>query len=309
SGFIQSQFIDPLFYNSLTLGYQRIFDSNLVGFSYQYNQHIISPYIGYIYNEDRNSISSDDKDALFYYDQSAFLGFTAPLFVWRRWQGAWDSNIAYEKRDRLNNQYSESIELTHQAQITYLQNYPLAYEPYRLFRFSIQQQNISSNSDIEKDDTIVLGSLTASGDLGWQNYLRLKYTEGVGQEENIQLRYLPSSLSKNLIQTERLFPEDTVDIKRIRSIIGTYKRPFETPYYFPRFPLSVRRSAIYIEGAYYDLETTARIDDHFTDWQYGIEIEGLAIHQIPLRMRVGGQSTTENQQSGFFLQINSQKNF
>lgn len=308
-GYISSNFVDPLFYNALGLTYQRILDSNSIAIQYMLNRYILKPYIGYMYNEDRvNLLGGSKDDALFYYDQQVFAGVTAPLFIWRRWSGVWNTDISYEKKDLLGRRFEENLDVTNSTKFSYLQSYPLAYEPYRFWALTMAHQSIRSSYDFNDKDNVVVGQMVVSGNLGHENYLSLQYTEGVAEKDNIRLTYNPS-LKNDFVRVYRLFPEDSVDLKSIRAVEATYKRPFNTPLYFPRFPWSFRRSALYFEGGYYDATSSTALDSWFIDYRYGVELESLLIHRIPLRIKTGAQHTTEQQQSGFMIHFSTEKSF
>ena len=308
-GYISSSFVDPLFYNIVGLTYQRVFDSNSVAVQYLLNRYVLKPYVGYLYNEDRvKLLGGTEEDALFYYDQQVFAGVTAPLFIWRRWSGAWNIDVSYERNDRLAGKFEENLDITNTARFSYAQSYPLAYEAYRYWGLTLAHQSIRSSYDLNDKDNVMVGQMVLSGDVGYENYLSLKYTEGVAEKDNIRLTYTPA-LKNDFVRVFRLFPEDSIDLKSIRAVEATYKRPFDTPLYFTRFPWSFRRSAIYVEGGYYDAETSTNLDSWFIDYRYGVELETLLIHRVPLRIKMGAQHTTEEQQSGFLINFSSTKDF
>jgi hypothetical protein len=310
-GFITSTFLDPLFYNAFNLQYQRILDANSAGFQYAFNRYLIKPYIGYAYNEDRvEYISTGEIKARFFYDQRAFVGFTSPFWIWRRWSADWDTNVAYEKEDLNLNRNSENVEITHRARVTYGQDYFLSYRPFRYFSLELAHQTLSTSSPLASDDSIWLGQSLVGGNVGYENFFFLKYTEAVANEENIRLSYSPALLNQ-FIRVGRVFPEDSVDVENIRAVQLSYRRPFSTPFYFARFPLSLRRTALFAELGYYDydIETSEPLESNFIDSSYGFEFEGLFIHRVPLIFQIGHQTTSESKQTGFSLQLSSSVDF
>ncbi len=308
-GYISSTFVDPLFYNTIGLTYQRVFDSNSAAIQYMLNRYVMKPYVGYIYNEDRVKVlGGTEDDVLFYYDQQVFAGVTTPLFVWRRWSGAWNLDVSYEKNDLLGDRFEENLDITNSTRFSYLQSYPLAYEPYRYWALTLAHQSIRSSYDFNDKDNVIVGQMLVSGDIGNENYFSLQYTEGVAEKNNIRLTYNPS-LKNDFVRVYRLFPESSVDLKSVRAVEASYKRPFDTPFYFPRFPWSFRRSAIYLEGGYYDAETSTHLNSWFIDYRYGVELETLLIHRIPLRIKTGAQHTTEDQKSGLLIHFSTEKSF
>lgn len=305
-GFAQTIFVDPLFYNSISATFERIFDSNSFGLQYQLQKYIFQPYVGYAYIEDRiKPLGGQEEDALFFHNQQTFLGFQAPIFIHKRFRGNWSSDFSYEKTETLNNQFSEKTEWTHSLTAQYLKNYPLNYEPYRQHQLKLTQQTITAPGTQTKQDSIVVGKISFSGDVGKNNYFSLSLAQGLAEKQNIKLQ-TRSLIQRNFLGIERLYNEKSFFVKEIKSLMASYKKPFSTPLYFTRLPISFRRMVLYGEVAYYDIESHRNVDSHFFDHEVGVEIEAIVIHRAPARFRLGYTKTSEGSlnQYRYFLNAN-----
>lgn len=309
-GFVSANFVDPLFYNFLNLQLQNFSDSNGAGVQYAYSRYLIQPFIGYSFFQEEDLIFRNGKfEEENEYEHRAFVGFSSPFWKWRRMSANWTSQAAYQHIDFANRKYEEETELTHRLGVDYSQSYGLSYLPYRYHSLTLLQQSLFANHGVNAQDSILMGALQISGDVGWENFLNLRYTEAFAESENIRLTFAPGFASE-LVRVGRLYPATSVDVKSLRSVSLSYRRPFETPLYYARFPLSFRRTALAADVAYYDVDSSELSRGDFQDSFIGLEIEALLIHRLPLRLTLGSQRTTETDQSAsLLLQFHSKAEF
>lgn len=273
-GSLEAEFVDPLFYHVLTLGYAHGLDnSHNAATTYRYTRHLVNLNLIAGYQEPI-TVNKDGKVTSHQHERVLGVGLSsAPLFQWRRWQTLAAVTGYYENEDIL-----EKKSLVSNLQLNYSRNYPRSYAPDRYMNLHYKNKVSSALSSWKKDDAGNMGQLTTNINLGSQIFWSQTGTVALAEQSSLKLNTVPSLTGQD-IEVQRLYDYSLTTTKLSAYRMG-FLKAFHTPIYTTRFPVGLRRMAPYVEAQMLWLDRSRKI----FEYQVGTQFETLMFQSFPLRM-------------------------
>lgn len=284
-GSIQAEFVDPLLYHSLLLGYAHGLDHSHNGaIIYRYARRLINTSLIAAYQE---PVSYNSKNELqsHEHERTLGIGFDSTFWQWRRWQAFASVNFLYENKD-----LSEEKSTVSNLLIAYSRNFSRSYASDRLFTLFLKNKISSMLNTWTKDDSGSLAQVSTNVNLGSQIFWSQKASFAVAEQSSIELTSLPSLAGQD-VEIQRLYDRSLASNKAVAYRMGLLKA-FDTPWYTTRFPLGLRRTAPFVDVQGLWLDQARRI----FEYQVGTQLETLVFQSFPMRLgfSIGGDSVVHD---------------
>jgi hypothetical protein len=281
-------FADPMMWNLAILGYRQTeSDEYEVMIGYTNHRHRLGWTLLATYERDKIEFDAlpDQSDE----EITGLLALDYPLFKSGRWSSTLLAGPTYTRDSRYNNTAAGPNRpgILTNLDFTYSRvDYPLAFDQYRYFRLNYQHRTETDEYIDYKTDAINAVDMTISGDVYWQTFLELYGSWGVAENDSIDADLLDLDVNRAIN-----IPQFTGDgeVKDLREWSVQLKQAVDVSYYFPRFPLSLRRLAPFAK--FRDIHTVEEGLDVLPHWsrqlQLGAEFEMLLLHILPVRFTTG----------------------
>lgn len=278
-------FADPMMWNIAILGYGQTSSDEYEGFfAYSNHRHRLGWTLLGSYDRDLRDLAGLPDQA--FEEITAVLTFDYPLFKSGRWSSTARLGPMYSRDTRYKtlNGGEDRPGLLGNLDLTYARvDYPLAFDYYRFFRIGYQHRTESDDRVRFKTNSINAVDATLSGDILWQTYLEVYGSWAVAESDSIDTDLLDLDVTRAVG-----IPDFTGDgeVKELREWSVQLKQAVDVSYYFPRFPLSLRRLAPFAK--FMDFYTIEEGPDRLPDWnqrlRIGADFELLLFHIMPVRL-------------------------
>lgn len=308
-GQISALFTDPLQWNILSFGYAWNNDPDHAGgFTYVHNRHRLGWLLSAQYSDDTVKKDTGDNS---HYSGQAILAADYHLLKWRRWS----STLDIGPRWSIGSDESRSNEQNYGAfadwnLVYHRQDYGLAYGPYRLFMLDYSHRTDWSTETGRKTDSVNGGNIQLSGDIYRQTYLSARGSWAKSERDSIKVKYLKAAEPLNFSVPLSLGDGQA---REVREWEVELLQAIDWSYYFPRFPVSLRRFAPFVSLR--DVYTRESTKNDLPGWrqqvQYGSEFELLILNNFGARVRSAFDTIKvgARPEYGWHLEMSLKKNF
>lgn len=298
-GSLEAEFVDPLLYHAMTLGYSHGLDNSHNGaITYRYTRYLVNLLATAAYQE---PITLNDKNEVIRHGHNRILGVglqSTPWLQWRRWTSSAAVIGYYENQD-----YVEKKSLVSTLNLNYMRTYPRSYAPDRLLSLTYKNKVSSDLTSWTKDDSGNLGQLATNVNLGHQIFWSQTGSIASAEESSVKLQ-ATSSLTGNYLEVQRLY-DYYLTTRKLSAYRTGFLKSFYTPIYTTRFPVGLRRTAPYVEGQMLWLDRSRKI----FEYQAGLQFETLLFQRIPLRAAISYANDDYRRQGGIQAQVAFQQTF
>lgn len=287
---LNAGFVDPLEYHAVTLGYAGTqFRNEAMGIGYRLQKYLADWVIQYRYKEEWwERGDGTDQTA---YNQDLAAGFELPLLRWRRWDATMGLFAAYELEDRHNR--STTIAPDNEETYGVRTAFNLRYQnapPLGLFAW--RQFQLSALNKLEtRPNEWKARYNTSAVELKYQHgFAKEFYLTGYGGaawaiNRDIDVEY--GGLGSGSASIPLLTSHEDYVVKTAGRARVEFHKVFRTPAYSVRIPISFERLAPFAvaQAAWLDDDSRNLYPHHIVEWGYGVDVQLLFMHRIPVVFR------------------------
>ena len=301
-GSLEAEFIDPLAYHALTLGYSHGLDNSHNGTAtYRYTRHLVNLQLiaGYL---EPITVNNDGKVIRHGHERVLGVGLiSTPFFQWRRWQSSASLTSYYENED-----FVEKKSLVSNLSLNYSRTYTRSYAPDRYFNLLHKSKVSSALTSWKKDDIGNLGQLSTNVNLGDQYFWSQSATVAAAEQSSIDVNLLGTLTGQNL-EIQRLY-DSSFSTRKLAAYRTGFLKSFYTPIYTTRFPVGLRRTAPFINGQMLWADRSRR-ERRIFEYQLGVQFETLIFQSFPLRVAASVARDDKNRDYSLQGQVFFQRTF
>lgn len=305
-GGLTAEFSDPLQYHNISFTYfHDKGDTNSSSLFYANKKYFVNFDFGFIFEQDAVFADPEEKivEARFN-SYSGTFGIAVPIYRRSQVDLTLLSRYTYTYEDHIP-KYDKDIEQEHSllTQITTQRalNYSFAYDIHSYQGLTLGHEVLRDARHFKEQNVRYVGQVNLVEDLFWENYLSLGYHAVLSEARQGDIEISDSVLPEKSTIVKRFTEETSQQYVQVNKVSAGYKKALNLSYYFSSFPISLRRLApfaIYQEF-YGAKDRNDRLRTLFHEWFYGIEVEFLFVHKIPMRITFGEAKMNKQEGSAF----------
>ncbi|MCB0351706.1 MAG: hypothetical protein KDD38_11020, partial [Bdellovibrionales bacterium] len=264
-----------------------------------------------------NPNNPDDYEILDRYDDwLGALGFEYLIYNRTQWQVGLSSHFVYQNENPTLASIDADKKYTvlTQINVAHLVSTPIAYNPYKSLNLDLANEYIRSAPGWSDQRNIYGGEITASYDLFRETYLSASY-QAAYTDSPFAIVYFdngpddfpyptPTQVSRNTKYIDQ-------DYFEVRKVSTELKQAINLSFYTTKFPLSLRRMAIFAQYNEYYGATVRREDPGtlFHEAGGGIEMELLLLNKFPFRARWVGYKSSYSDDASSIVVLGANQTF